>query len=277
VRGAGIALAVGILIAIGVTRTAEASAVVVVVGFTSIGVWDDLRSPPAGVRLCLQLIVAAVAAAFYVWGGVASFWLAALGALLIAATTNSVNFMDGINGISAMHAVLWGCTFAWILASESNSSTGALALALAGAGLAFIPWNAWTAHAFLGDSGSYLIGGVVGLLALAALVAEGPIVALCPLAIYATDTALTVIRRIRAGEKVSVAHREHVYQRLLRRGWSHQRTAGVTTAFSAACSLIAVAAVGRSQAGQSALLTLAVLVSALYTSLPTLSELRARA
>jgi UDP-N-acetylmuramyl pentapeptide phosphotransferase/UDP-N-acetylglucosamine-1-phosphate transferase len=265
------------LIAVFVTRTADMAAIVAVVGFTAVGAWDDVQSLPAGRRLRIQVCVSALATACYVWGTSAPVWVAGVGVVLITATTNAVNFMDGINGITAMHAVLWGCTFAWILASEPTSSMVAPGLALAGAGLAFLPWNAWTARAFLGDSGSYLVGGIVGLLALAALVREGPIVALCPMAIYATDTAVTLVTRVRAGQRVTTAHREHIYQRLLNHGWSHQRSAGVTTAFSLACSSIAVAALGRVPGVQAALLLVVVLVSAAYTYLPVRAASRAGA
>jgi len=40
------------------------------------------------------------------------------------------------------------------------------------------------------------------------------------------EGSLTVIRRLARGEKLSYAHREHFYQRLVRAGWSHARTTG---------------------------------------------------
>jgi UDP-N-acetylmuramyl pentapeptide phosphotransferase/UDP-N-acetylglucosamine-1-phosphate transferase len=85
------------------------------------------------------------------------------------------------------------------------------------------------ARVFLGDVGSYRRGAALAVLAACAVLDGIPVeAALAPLALYLTDTAWTLQRRIRAGERWFEAHRSHTYQQLCDLGWSHQRVAAVT-------------------------------------------------
>lgn len=132
---------------------------------------------------------------------------------------NVFNFMDGINGISASTATLWG--FHAIAAGRHYGISdlpviGALA---AGAGIGFLPWNAPAASIFLGDSGSYLFGSLVASgLSTATSYRTAAIVA-APLALYFTDVTVTLVRRAVRGERLTEAHREHIYQRITSNDW----------------------------------------------------------
>jgi UDP-N-acetylmuramyl pentapeptide phosphotransferase/UDP-N-acetylglucosamine-1-phosphate transferase len=197
-----------------------------------------------------------------------------LGLLLLSATTNAVNFMDGINGITALHALVWGVLFSVVLRSGSSIELVALALALAGAATAFLPWNLVAARAFLGDSGSYLVGGVVGLLSLNALIVAGPVVALCPLAIYAADTGSTLLRRLMRRAPLAQAHHEHTYQRLVDLGWSHLQTAALVVAATAVCSALALLARGGPPPLQAACAALTVGLCVGYLAIPSVVQIR---
>jgi UDP-N-acetylmuramyl pentapeptide phosphotransferase/UDP-N-acetylglucosamine-1-phosphate transferase len=117
-----------------------------------------------------------------------------------------------------------------------------LGLALAGAAAGFLPWNLPRARVFLGDVGSYGIGMVVAATSLTAVLDGIPLwMAAAPLAIYLTDTAWALAKRVRRGDSWREAHRDHVYQRLIDVGWSH--TAGAVLVAAAAVFLAVISAV----------------------------------
>jgi UDP-GlcNAc:undecaprenyl-phosphate GlcNAc-1-phosphate transferase len=109
--------------------------------------------------------------------------------------------------------------------------------------VAIFPWN-WgrRAKAFLGDSGSYLLGSSVGLLALVVFgVSRDPLVAFGPLAIYLADTGVTLFMRARRRASLLQPHREHAFQRFAEYS-NHQIATSIVVTFSALVSLVAIAA-----------------------------------
>ena len=80
------------------------------------GLADDARSLPARVRLGAQLLLGAAlcawVAAYVGTGGLPGVVFAAVGVFGVVAYVNAFNFMDGVNGISALNAVLAGAWFA---------------------------------------------------------------------------------------------------------------------------------------------------------------------
>jgi UDP-N-acetylmuramyl pentapeptide phosphotransferase/UDP-N-acetylglucosamine-1-phosphate transferase len=271
-RGAGIALALGVAAALAVSGTALWPLWLAPLGLATLGAWDDLRRQPAVMRLVIQTVIAAICAsglAHALGGGPG---LIILGTLLIVATVNATNFMDGINGITGLHAIVWGVAYAIMLTRMDESDAVPLAVALAAVGAAFVPWNMPRARIFLGDSGSYLIGGIAGVLSLVVLIAGEPLAALCPLAIYAADTSWALARRFVKREHLAEAHRTHVFQQLVVDGWSHSKTALVTTAFTALCALMGLLSLGKSTIAQIAILIAVVLISGGYLLLPRVAQ-----
>jgi UDP-N-acetylmuramyl pentapeptide phosphotransferase/UDP-N-acetylglucosamine-1-phosphate transferase len=94
--------------------------------------------------------------------------------------------------------------------------------------------------------GSYTLGAAVAVLAAYAVLHHVPVeAAIGPLALYLADTAWTLQRRIRAGERWFEGHRTHIYQRWCDVGWSHQRVTVVSAAGTATlCLLGAVSLTG---------------------------------
>lgn len=162
--------------------------------------------------------------------------------LFVSSYINVANFMDGLNGISAFHAVLAGVTFA-----ICGVVTGKLWLTFAGILLigafgGFIPWNFSARGAFLGDVGSYMLGGSVALLSFAALLSGVPVLAtIGPMCIYFGDVGVTLVKRVRRGERWDEPHKEHVYQRIQQLGYSHAAASGITVLCSAIVSVLGLA------------------------------------
>ncbi len=192
-----------------------------------VGLLDDHAVLPPMPRLTAQIVAGGVVGA---WAG--GPFAAVVGLFLMPAVVNMVNFMDGIDGISGMHAALWGLTTLAVGRSDGSGALIVLGGVTAGIGLGFLPWNIPKARLFLGDAGSYLLGGLIGsgLLLVLVLCVRGDLpvghvaAMIGAVLLYFVDTAGALVRRARRGQKLTQAHREHVYQRLANEGgYSHVR------------------------------------------------------
>lgn len=246
-RGGGAPIAIGLVgAALLIHGTVAVTFAVAVAVFATIGLADDLGGLPAGRRLLLQgLASLTVAAVLLSRLGLPPIALAAAAigvAVWLIGFVNAFNFMDGVNGISAAHALIGGGAYACLGWWRPDAFLAAAGAAVAAGALAFLPWNAVRARVFLGDAGSYGLGVALAVLA-AYSVIRGipPEAALAPLALYLADTGWTLQRRIRAGEPFLEAHRTHTYQRLCDLGWSHLRVTATTAAVTAALCLLGAA------------------------------------
>jgi UDP-GlcNAc:undecaprenyl-phosphate/decaprenyl-phosphate GlcNAc-1-phosphate transferase len=277
-RGGGAPIAAGLLVAAALTPGAGVArlAFAVAVGFFGLlGMLDDLRGLPAIFRLALQMAGAALVATLLVLHLPLTAFAMAAAALVatvwLVGFVNAFNFMDGVNGISAAHAVIGGAAYACLAAWRQDGFGVAVGLALAAGACAFLPWNAGRARVFLGDVGSYSIGAALAVLAIR-LIADGvPVEAVAgPVLLYLADVAWTLQRRIRRGEPWLEGHRTHVYQRWCDAGWSHQEVTLLTAALTVLLCLLGVAGLlGGTSVRVSADLT-GLLVVAVYLGSPGL-------
>ena len=130
---------------------------------------EDFRGVPVPIRAALQLIIglAGGTAACLVAG--APWWLLPLLVIGIAGYINVANFMDGIDGISGLHGAVVGTSFALIGGLTEHDWMVPAGLVLAVAFVGFLPWNLGRGRMFLGDVGSYLLGGCVAVIAVIAV------------------------------------------------------------------------------------------------------------
>lgn len=271
-RGGGVAVVIGILIALGV-GTALGALVpwpLVVAGLTlaGVGLADDLRTLGSGARLAFQALtavgVAAWAMAAYSGSGVAPVIFLVVSAIGLVAYVNAFNFMDGINGISALNAAVAGGWFAWLGDHHGVPGLVSLGLAVVGSSLAFLPFNAPDARIFLGDVGSYAVGLLLGGMAVVAWSSDvpGPL-CVAPFTLYLADTAWVLAKRAAGHRPLTEAHREHVYQRLVDGGWTHLGAAALTAAGAvASCGVVAI---GTAQPLFAGLLTVGLVLAYLLT------------
>ena len=262
-RGGGLGVMAGVAAAVAISLTTEqlgVSVVVLAIGAAIIllaltGFCDDLGGLAPTPRILLQSLagfgVGAAASA-----GTSPLMIGVLGlgsSMLMIYVVNVINFMDGINGITAATMASWGAVTLWTGVAETvpvASVAGATAL---GTGLAFLPFNAPKAKLFLGDSGSYLYGAIVSSTAVVMITSDvSPWIVAAPLVPYAADVNATLLRRARRGAQLSQAHREHFYQQLTSsEGWSHARVSLLYGGLSLTCGAIAIRV---SEAATSALL-----------------------
>lgn len=193
---------------------------------------DDRRGLGAGLRIVAQLfVVGAVMAALprdlSITDGLLPLPIDRLAASLIWLWfVNLFNFMDGIDGLAGGSAAAMG--FGLMLVSlrhgpsQLEAFRGAMIIAVS---LGFLVWNWHPAKIFLGDIGSVPIGYLLGYGLVRLAMDGGQIPALIIALYYLADATITLLKRLRRGERVWEAHREHFYQRSTQLGRSHARTA----------------------------------------------------
>lgn len=221
-RGGGIAIVAAVLPVLGAlcirdaqARALFAPATLGLLLVAGIGWCDDHRPLPAGLRLAVH----AIAAALLAWGlhAAGATVLAAAGGFFLALVLVNVwNFMDGIDGLAASQAMAVAIAYALFAGGDVAWLGAALAAACAG----FLPFNLPRARIFLGDVGSGALGYLVAVLATlsfrAADAGQVPLL-LLPLLAFGTDASLTLARRILRGERWWEAHAQHAYQAQARR------------------------------------------------------------
>lgn len=137
---------------------------------------------------------------------------------------NLHNFMDGINGLLTLQALFVLCVLAGLLAWKGGGGSAAL-LVCSAACAGFLPFNFPRARVFMGDVGSGVLGFVIAVSVLwqtgMPRVAAASGFVLC--SAFVADATCTLLSRMLGGRRWYSAHREHLYQWLVRCGYSHAR------------------------------------------------------
>lgn len=165
--------------------------------------------------------------------------------LWVVAFMNAFNFMDGANGLAAGSTVVGLCGFC-VIAGFAGAPFAAIAsFLLAAAAMGFMPSNLYRRALFMGDNGSQAVSFLIAALAvLAANASDGQVSALIVPVIFLPllfDVFWTLSSRIMRRQNILSAHREHIYQLLIRTGSSHIRVAVIymtLTAFSTAAAIL---------------------------------------
>jgi UDP-GlcNAc:undecaprenyl-phosphate GlcNAc-1-phosphate transferase len=154
----------------------------------------------------------------------------ALAAVGLVGMMNVVNFSDGVDGLAAGVCGIVGIAFAVIAFSlnEHAHAGGVLAAITAGAAIGFLFHNFPPASSFMGDSGSNLLGLLMGCIAVEGDLKTSAVVTLAlPLILLAVpflDTTFVVLKRLKYRRPVYAADQEHLHHRLARIGFSVRRT-----------------------------------------------------
>ena len=133
------------------------------------------------------------------------------------AIINFTNFMDGSDGIVAGSMIIIYFVFSLLVSNSYMTLCGAL--------IGFICWNWYPSKVFMGDGGSTFLGALlVGLI----FNAESMEIILKILIIISPlfcDALICLLRRLFYRQRIFEAHCSHLYQRLVRSGWSHSEVA----------------------------------------------------
>jgi UDP-GlcNAc:undecaprenyl-phosphate/decaprenyl-phosphate GlcNAc-1-phosphate transferase len=235
------------------------------------GLLDDLESIPAKVKLAIQMLAAFAAyslgvrinariplpfnfdfAFIHINGGIDVGQFAfPLTILWLVAIPNAVNLIDGMDGLAAGVSLISAITI-WSIAMSPDLHqpyAAWIAAVLAGALLGFLRWNFNPARIFLGDSGAYLAGFMLGAVAITGVMKTATVVTvLLPMLILffpLLDTSWAIVRRLARGQSIFAPDADHIHHRLLRTGLSQKRVAYLIYALCAVLGLAASWMVGQ--------------------------------
>ena len=200
-----------------------------------ISFWDDVHSLPDSLRMIVQIvsillmfwsIILVQGSSFMVQGvqwflDLGWYWqvlIAAIALFFCVGATNIINFMDGINGITAGYALAMLVPLLLVSSSKFQVSSfiepSYLVVAIIGV-LVFSIFNfrpKGKAKCFAGDVGSIGIAFII-LFALGRLMlATKDVTWIVLFLVYGIDGSLTIFHRIMLHENLGQAHRKHAYQ-----------------------------------------------------------------
>ena len=228
----------------------EAALAIAVVAFL-----DDLFDWKFTVKLAAQVLAALVAVGSGLYlrdyripyvGPYSVGWLGVPATIVwLLFATNAMNFIDGLNGLASGVAIIAACFLAGIAAAHDGWFAYFASLLLV-AGLAgFLPFNFPRARIFLGDVGSQFCGFILAVLGVVASRFQGVELSflIVPMLLSGVlfDVAFTLIRRAFAGERLTEAHRGHLYQVAQRSGVAAVLVTLVHWAFTGIGGLCALA------------------------------------
>jgi UDP-GlcNAc:undecaprenyl-phosphate GlcNAc-1-phosphate transferase len=220
----------------------------------ALGAVDDIRDLPVPAKVAGQIL----ATGLLLLNGVqlVYFWFPGIGVLSLSpdlavpltllwvlAVVNAVNLIDGLDGLAAgVVAIAAGAFFLYASpagqpAFGGPSPAALLSLVTAGAPIGFLPYNFNPARIFMGDSGSMLLGLILGAATVSgvgrttaptdfsdfAALAIPVAIPLLVLAVPLVDVVLAIVRRMRRGRPVTRPDKEHIHHRLLEIGHSHRQ------------------------------------------------------
>jgi UDP-GlcNAc:undecaprenyl-phosphate GlcNAc-1-phosphate transferase len=248
-RVGGIAIAVSYLLSFAVLLVLPLKAVYLIEGglpltarivpavllIFALGLWDDLRNLKPWQKFLGQVLAAAVvfAAGVHVqgFGGIPlPYWFTLPATIFwLVLCTNAINLIDGVDGLAAGVGVFATATTLLAALLQHNVDLALAVAPLLGCLLGFLRYNFNPATIFLGDSGSLIVGFMLGCCSIIwsqkSATILGMTAPLLALAIPLLDTALAIVRRFLRGKPIFTADRGHIHHRLLDRGLTPRRVA----------------------------------------------------
>ena len=192
----------------------------------AVGWWDDHHALPVLPRFAVQLLGAAIFSVAVIATGLAWWWLPLM-ILAGAWSINLHNFMDGIDGLLAQQSIFVGAGLALMAFHVGQTAIAGAASCVVAACFGFWCYNRSPARIFMGDVGSGTLGLII--FALSALLWRVDHTLLWPAMIlssaFLTDATVTLLLRFLHGRRWYTAHREHLYQWMVRRGHTHAQGA----------------------------------------------------
>jgi len=202
-------------------------------GILLVGWLDDKHELRPGLKFAGQFLVALAVTAtgtritLFVHSGLFQYGVTILWLLTVI---NAFNFMDNMNGLCAGLGAIGAWSFGVIAAAQGHYLVALIAFLTFGALLGFLPYNFPKARAFLGDSGSHLVGYLLAVLAILPHFYTphhqhrwAVVLPLLVLFIPLADMAWVVVLRWQKGQPFYVGDTNHLSHRLVRRGLTPTR------------------------------------------------------
>ncbi len=193
-----------------------------------IGLWDDITSINPKLRFYLESTLGILIIAFGIKLGIELIVSVIITWLFFMGTINSVNWMDGMDGLLTGISIIVSTGFLWLARSLSHPWLPQFSLAFIGALLGFLIFNFHPAKIFLGDAGSYFIGFTFFYMSVELLKFAFSwklfFSILGLLSVFIVDSTIAVIRRIRNGLHPFRGDRSHIYDQIYKRAGNYLGT-----------------------------------------------------
>ena len=163
----------------------------------------------------------------------------------IVAMANVVNLIDGVDGLAAGVCVISAATLAAVALSLDRNAAGLLAAITAGGALGFLRHGFPPASSFMGDTGSNLLGYLLGVAAVQGALKTNAVVALAfpmlVLAVPILDTGFVVAKRLKYRRPIYEADTWHFHHRMANIGFSQRRTLAYLYGWTLVMAAVALA------------------------------------
>lgn len=162
----------------------------------------------------------------------------------IVGITNTLNFIDGLDGLSAGVAMISSLSLMVVAGRFGYTHIIILSAAVAGACLGFLPFNFNPAKIFMGDTGALFLGFMLAVISIEGVMKSVATIAIiAPILILGVpifDTTFAIFRRLINGQSVAAADKGHLHHRLLDRGFSQKKAVLILYGMSAVFGLFAI-------------------------------------
>ena len=264
-RLGGLAIFIGFVITVLIFSQADRQLRGILLGaclIVAVGVVDDSHPLGAGIKFILQIVAALIA----VWHGVViqaiaspfpfgePYWdfgimAVPITVIWIVAVTNSVNLIDGLDGLADGVSTIAALTMLIIALLLRDLKMAVICAALVGACVGFIPYNRNPAKIFMGDTGATFLGFVLATVSIQGLFKYYAVISfLVPFIILGLpilDTTVAFMRRILRGQSPMVADRSHTHHKLIDMGMNQKQAVATLYLIATVLGLCAVMIVTR--------------------------------
>lgn len=220
-----------------------------------VGIIDDLKPLPAKVKLLGQIVAASVLVMFDIriewltnpFGEMlyVDYLAIPLTILWVVSLTNTVNLIDGLDGLAAGVSTIASVTILLVALQQNFWTVAILTAALAGSALGFLQHNFNPAKIFMGDTGSMFLGYMLAAISILGAVKSAATIALIvpivALGLPILDTAFAIIRRYMSGKPIFKPDKGHLHHRLLEMGLTQKQAVLLMYVMSGCLGLSAIA------------------------------------
>lgn len=220
-----------------------------------VGIFDDIYSLPALLKLFLQIFSSTVAVLMgniitgvTVFGKYIDLGIAAipLSVLWITALINAVNLIDGLDGLSCGVSAISSVAllFSAFFLPEPSFAIILIIASLAGSCIGFLPFNFNPASIFMGDTGAMFLGYSLAIISIQGFFKIDALLSFwIPFLAFALplfDTSFAFARRILHGKSPFSADRGHIHHKLIDMGFTQKQSVMILYSI---CGILAVASV----------------------------------
>ena len=216
--------------------------------FFLLGISDDFRAKSPYLKLFIQIIIASLMYALNIKFDALDIsflnfgidflilpnWLAyMLSVLWIVGITNSMNWLDGLDGLASGISIIISSGLLLIFFYFGQFDLAFILISLSGASMGFLRFNFYPAKILMGDGGSFFLGGLLSLVSLNGLSSINPELELLLLPVHIiififlipiVDLTFVTISRLIEGKSPFNPDRRHIHHKLLEMELSHRDT-----------------------------------------------------